>query len=206
MYRTITFAFFLLIIGSCYSQELKKKYREIDYPLSESYHVLKSDKKIKHGEYVLKLNDLEIQKGNFTNNQKTGDWYYFIGNNSAEFIYNFDLQKIVSDTLGKARPAVYSQGSMYFSYLVSKDLDASIMDPLLGSTHVLKTSFVVHTDGTLSDFEILLGCGQPAANNELLRAVRKAAEEHPWFPAINEKGERVKATFIWSMRYTVEKL
>jgi|GEM_PF-5186663 len=120
--KNIIFIFvFSSSIFFSYSQELnlKKKQNIIDNGLVESYFVLKNNKKIKQGEYELKYNGKTIQKGSYSNNIKTGDWYYFNPNSKLDFIYNYDSLAIVSDTVGKDRLPFYSEGSGYFFYLIS---------------------------------------------------------------------------------------
>jgi len=85
----------LLIVFTSYSfcQDVKKVIKKFDHSkqISESYSVLKSDKNIKHGEYISyfrfsdndetlikngikKLEDLIKEKGNYNNGKKDGFW------------------------------------------------------------------------------------------------------------------------------------
>ncbi len=68
----------VLFISFSYSQEtVKKKNRKT----SEEFHVLKSNKKIKHGPYTKYFfrNEIHIS-GQYENDEKTGVWKYYHGN------------------------------------------------------------------------------------------------------------------------------
>jgi TonB family protein len=64
---------------NCHSQELKKITKKSKKPyFIEEYHVLQSNKSIKHGEYLKKtLNGNLRVKGYFTQNRKDSTWIYF---------------------------------------------------------------------------------------------------------------------------------
>ena len=64
------------------SQELKKIVVKNKDPFSiEEYHVLKSDKSIKHGEYIRKREKNKIsEKGYYKNNLMDSTWIYYFGN------------------------------------------------------------------------------------------------------------------------------
>ena len=68
---------FLLIPFLIYSQSVKKIKNQLNNNSIETYYVLKSDKSIKHGLYKLVTNRVVLEKGNFTNNLKSGKWEIF---------------------------------------------------------------------------------------------------------------------------------
>ena len=91
--KKITFILLCFFTTLCYSQKVKKIIVRFDKSkqISESYFVLKADKKIKQGEYVsyfrLSDNNLQLvddgeinmddyikQKGNYSDGKKEGDW------------------------------------------------------------------------------------------------------------------------------------
>jgi len=87
----------LLLITSAYlfGQDTKKKTVSNDYPpYKETFYVLKSDRKIKHGEYQKTYGGLTI-KGQFDNNKKIGVWEYFDRYNQLEQKIDFDSEKII---------------------------------------------------------------------------------------------------------------
>jgi len=142
-----------------------------------------------------------IQKGDFTNDNKTGNWYYYQNMDKIEFIFNFDSLKIISDSIGKERIPIYSEGIIYFNYLIGKYLNYPIEDADDGKSGYVQISFSINADGTLGDFEVYSGCGDISLNNEALRVVKKAAEEHQWFPMINAKGEKVNSKAIGTVNF-----
>ena len=87
----------------------------------EEYHVLKADKKIKHGTYQRMFNGKLVEtgfyknnqkdstwskfhsysgaireQGNYTNNERTGIWQFYNFKNELEYSYDFTNRKVVS--------------------------------------------------------------------------------------------------------------
>jgi len=154
---------------------------------------LKSDKKTMHGEYSSIWFKDTVQRGYYTIGKKTGVWRYF-SKDSIDFIYNFDTDKVVTDRIGKERKALYSAGDLYFMYLIWVNI--SYPDEAKESNDQGKViiEFTIDTDGIAKDFKLKLGCGHPLLNKEGFRVIQKVALENKWYPAINEKGEKIKST------------
>jgi len=105
-----------------------------------------------------------------------------------------NVKKIITDILGSKRDALYSEGYDYFEYIRAKTtkypqeaIDAEGFNKVV-------VSFTVNIDGSVSDFVISIGCGNKALNNEALRVIRETAIMNTWYPAINEKGEKINST------------
>lgn len=160
--------------------------------LLETFSVLKSDQSVRQGEYKLLLYGSPIQEGFYNNGKKTGIWTFH--DNNTNFSYDFDSGTIVSDTLGTARPALYSEGDVYFFYFLYNEVGYPIEAKEAGRQGKVIIEFTVDIDGTPKDFDLKLGCGTLMLNKEAMRAVIKVASAYPWFPAINEKGEKIKST------------
>lgn len=64
--------------------------------IKEEYHVLKKDKKIKHGEYTsFYLNGKVKEKGQYKNNQKDGKWLAYHKDGSLNEVQHYQLgQKV----------------------------------------------------------------------------------------------------------------
>ena len=184
----------LILVGiNCNSQDVIKKNITNDAGLKEIYNLLKSDKKTMHGEYSSIWFKDTVQRGYYTIGKKTGVWRYF-SKDSIDFIYNFDTDKVVTDRIGKERKALYSAGDLYFMYLIWVNI--SYPDEAKESNDQGKViiEFTVDTDGIAKDFKLKLGCGHPLLNKEGFRVIQKVALENKWYPAINEKGEKIKST------------
>jgi antitoxin component YwqK of YwqJK toxin-antitoxin module len=92
--------------------------------ISEKYLVLKKDKSIKHGQYLLVYNDYWFKKyimevGQYENNQKAGTWIYFYFKDPSNFI------KSVGDYKNGKKEGVWT----YYH----KD-NHTTMDTMLGSS------------------------------------------------------------------------
>ena len=179
------------------TQELKKVTKKLAMDLVENYYVFKNDTKIKQGEYSLMRLDDTVRKGFYNNDEKSGIWkYYYLNNNTVEFIFDFDRKMILSDTLGKERPALYSEGREYFSYHVAMNIKYPLEAAKAGHYGRVLISFTINSDGSATDFELDLGCGDAALNNEAMRVIKNVAMENTWYPAINAKGEKISSTII----------
>jgi len=187
-------------LNNCFAQELKRINNSLKHGYTESYFVLKSDKRIKQGGYALVFYGDTVQRGFYTKNNKSGEWHYRF-NKKIEFIYNHDLGKIVSDTIGKARNAFYSEGTCYLSYLCSNNIKYPEKSAENGKSGTVIVSFSVGVDGVTSDFDLVVGCGDLAINNEALRVVKILALAHPWYPATNEKGEIIRSTVKYPVKF-----
>jgi TonB family protein len=179
------------------SQELKKVTKTLILDLVENYYVFKNDTKIKQGDYsLMRLGDT-VRNGFYNNDEKSGIWkYYYLKNNTVEFIFDFDRKMILSDTLGKERPALYSEGHEYFAYHVAMNTKYPLEAAKAGHYGRVLISFTVKSDGSATDFELDLGCGDAALNNEAMRVIKKVAMENTWYPAINAKGEKISSIII----------
>lgn len=178
----------VILALNCSSQDLLKRSRTDVTGVKESYYVLKSDKETKHGEYSLTKGKTIFKKGYYKYGKKTGFWAYYI-NSDIHFIYDFDSGTIVTDTIGKVRYAVFSEGTNYFYYLVDKYLvypDEAKKELIQGEVEV---QFLVDTDGTPHDFCLKEGCGDLSLNKEALRLVEKISLEYPWYPAVDANGK-----------------
>lgn len=175
---------------NCSSQDLLKRSKTDVSGVKESYFVLKSDKETKHGEYLLTRGKTIFKKGYFDNGKKVGFWAYYI-NDDIQFIYDFDSGTIVSDTIGKIRYAVFSEGINYFYYLIDKYMIYPSEAKEAGIQGEVVVQFLVDKDGTPHDFCLKEGCSDVSLNNEALRLVEKVSLEYPWYPAVNARGEKV---------------
>ncbi|MEQ6121016.1 hypothetical protein [Reichenbachiella sp. MALMAid0571] len=88
----------ILIFGELNGQDLKKKSKIYNVSNSKStYHVLKSDNTIRHGDYSLvDSNKILKAKGKFNNNEKVGLWDYYRNSGGIVSKYTFDHNR---DTL-----------------------------------------------------------------------------------------------------------
>lgn len=196
--------FFTVFVLNCYSQELKKVHtKSMNGLIEETYYVLKSDKKIKHGAYELIYLGTLVQKGDYSNGKKIGNWYYYKEDGSKEFVYNYDSLKIISDSMGVARPALYSEGMAGFQNCIYTNLKYPQEALREGKSGRVYVSFSVDSNGIPGDFKIEFGLNSPSLDSEAIRVVKKACVDHEWYPAINEKGEKVKSRFKWPVNFSL---
>jgi TonB family protein len=191
MYKHTCFILLALSCLNCFSQELIKKTNLRKDGLKETFFVLKSDKSVRQGEYYLLYHGNPIQEGFYCNGKKSGIWKYSGGDSG--FSYDHDSCTIVTDTIGKKRPALYSEGDIYFYYLLYSVVEYPLEAKETNVQGKIIIVFTVDIDGTPRDFEIKQGCGNLVLNNEAMRAMKETVLAFPWYPAINEKGEKIKS-------------
>jgi TonB family protein len=201
--KKITLCALALLSLICYSQPTVKRTIAHDSGFKEEFNVLKANKDIRHGQYSMSLGKLIFKTGLYSNGERIGIWKYY-STSGLDFVYDFDKNKIVSDSIGIARPALYSEGEYCFLYSILEQLnypeearDDNIRDKLI-------LQFRVDTIGKPDGFILVQGSGNLTLNNVVINAVKKIALENPWYPGINEKGEKIVTSisfpFSFSMR------
>lgn len=199
--RNILLISTLFVLCSFTKTELKKKTKYLEYRFKEVFYVLKDDATIRQGEYLMNSNENIIQKGTYINNEKSGIWEYFCGD-KLEYKYDYDKNKVVSDTLGVARGALYSQGMGYFRHVVLMNLKYPRDAMEEGNAGMVIVKFIIDKEGLAKNFEIDASCGVLSLNNEAIRVAKLAACLNPWLPAINEKGEPVEFIVTWPFSFS----
>ena len=193
----------MLLTNILLSQELQKTSSRDKYGLQKSFTVLKSDNMVRHGDFTMTFDNDIYQKGFYNMGKLSGKWTYYYLNN-VEFIYDFDTGCIISDTIGTARKALYSNGESYFNYLIFNYLrypEEPLRKAIQGNVII---DFTINTDGTPENFNIKIGCGNIALNQEALRVVEKVALSGKWYPAINDKGEKIKSTIEKTIHFKLK--
>lgn len=170
--------------------------------LIETFYVVKGNNKIKQGKYILTLKKEIIQDGNYNMGIKTGVWRYYNYRN-LEFIYDYDKNCILTDSIGEARNALFSESYIYFGYLVGKNLNYPNEARDSGKSGQVSISIVIDSNGKPKSFEVAVGCGNQSLNNEALRVVTKVSNEYPWYPGIYEKGEKIDSRYEFRINFEV---
>ena len=196
----------LCLSGFC--QETKKVTdRNSSDPFEEVYHVLKADKKIKHGAYEKRLNGKPIVKGQFDNNNKTGTWeYYGIGGELMQS-YNFTTKQLIFDqslenpdfdTTKYARPALYPGG--YAS--IFREVGPSIRYPSeairQGNQGTVYLQAEITEDGKMVNEKVVEGIGW-GCDEEALRVFKLAQED--WIPALDHNGNPVRSEVTFPFNF-----
>ena len=194
--------FLLSVFANGFSQDLKKITKRLPY-FTETYFVLEKNKNVKHGKYYMISYGDTIKCGYYKNNIRSGNWKYYSGKN-LEFIFDFDNNKIITDTLGRERPALYSEGFTFFQIINALNIKYPPEAVEAGHSGKVVISFKVGIDGIVSDFEVYEGCGDIALNEEALRVVKKVALEETWHPAINDKGEKISSLMTKNVIFQIQ--
>lgn len=202
--RKIFLIFFLyIVIGNAFSQDLKKIKKNLSY-FTETYFVLEKNKNVKHGKYYMISFGDTIKSGNYMNNIRSGYWKFNSGKN-LEFIFDYDNNKIITDTLGKERLALYSEGFTSFQINNGLNIKYPVEAAEAGHSGQVVISFTVNVDGSTGNFEIYEGCGDIALNEEALRVIKKVALDGTWYPAINANGEKISSKMKKTIDFKVPK-
>jgi len=103
MRRAVLLTLLMCISLSIYAQETILETGKYAPGITEQYHVLKSDPKIKHGIYQAFLNKKTvIASGMYNQGKKSGTWHFYNSAGKAIQHYNFDTNKplyLVNDEL-----------------------------------------------------------------------------------------------------------
>ena len=199
--KKVILLFSIVILAlNCSSQDLVKRSNTDLLGVKESYFVLKADKETMYGLYSMTKGKKIYKKGYYDNGKKVGFWAYYI-NNDLQFIYDFDTGTIVTDTIGKVRYALFSEGTNYFYHLIDENLvyPKEAKEALIQGEVVVQ--FLVDTDGTPHDFCLKEGCGDLSLNKEALRLVEKISLEYPWYPAVDAHGNKVPSVKYESVSF-----
>ena len=87
----------LLLITSFFEvrgQETLERRDKVNDYFEQKYHVLKSNRKIKHGAYQVFRGESLIVEGMFDNGEKIGRWNFFSPNGRIEQRFNFSSNKL----------------------------------------------------------------------------------------------------------------
>jgi antitoxin component YwqK of YwqJK toxin-antitoxin module len=95
MKRILLSAIALLMCTITYAQETVKRSNDITEQLTEKFSVLKSDKKIRQGEYTATYKGVEVAKGAYQNNKRTGTWNFFNATGKLIQVFNYDENKLI---------------------------------------------------------------------------------------------------------------
>lgn len=203
MYKIVIIVCFFMLYLPGLSQEVRKIKNQVSLNLFEHFYVLKKDKNVKHGEYYLMIGKDTIQKGTYNSGIKSGDWT-FLKKGKTEFIYNCDSGIMVTDTIGKARGVLYSEGSALFDLMVALYVvyPFEAMQKRMAGTVLI--SFTINTDGTASDFAMEKSCNYPILDKEALWVIIKVATQYPWHPAINPEGEKFKTSIVRPIHFKLK--
>jgi hypothetical protein len=196
--RKILLLNFLLIPFLIYSQSVKKIKNQLNNNSIETYYVLKSDKSIKHGLYKLVTNRVVLEKGNFTNNLKSGKWEIFhknktksaegdfengkrikiwkFYNNRNELIQTFDFETNILTNEGPLKEEKIKTGNGRFRGLLFTDKPPTFENGNIGIVNFAKENFkhleLNKTKGKIYVGGILLENGE-LKNLKVLKGINK---------------------------------
>jgi hypothetical protein len=162
------------------SQELKHQRKSLGSRMTEEYDVLKDNKKIKEGQYTLKIENFISQIGSYKNNQRAGIWKIFYSKDQLELEYNYDTNELIYFNkkyfLNKYDSSIYQPiylgGMKNFYQSVISNIDPIQMRWGNGS---LSVSFEVDTSGMPHRFLLSSSCNYDHLDLLAIEAVKKVA-------------------------------
>ena len=212
--RLLPSLFLIAISFNLFSQELiVKKTKTKDRV--EEYHVLKSNKNLKHGQYKKYKRDGELlMEGDFSANEKSGRWTYY-RNGDVDQIYDHTSGKIMLinneiEDIRLDQPPMFIGGKVGLNEIIGKYIsypeEAWDMGVLAG--RVLAAA-VIDENNNLIDVQIVRPLPEPekAAINgvsEFERAVVKGLREikNDWISG-NLNGNAIKSRCILEITFFV---
>jgi len=167
-----------LFINHACGQETVSKSNSISTTnIKEKFHVLKSNKNIRHGEYLAKTNKTIIAQGNYENGQRVGHWRFLNQKGEAIQLYDYTKHKLIFTDTADVKHLTYAFeqplkendtvrypikiGGVYYGLMplvleqnqVVKQLFSENMDT---KTLELMHIFSISADGELIKHEILV--------------------------------------------------
>jgi hypothetical protein len=99
----------LLLSTLTYAQQpaLLKQSNSLTIFIREHYHVLKSDKTIKQGEYTALNYHVLVAKGNYTNGDRTGIWNFYNAKGKLVQTFNYDNYQVLFNDTTDVKDAQY---------------------------------------------------------------------------------------------------
>ncbi len=207
---TITLVLIPMLINA---QKTKKI---INKETHESYYVLKSDKNIKHGEYIkYGFNDKVILlKGFYKMNKKDSIWEGFNTNGKLDIKYDYTNSKLIyykvykkdsinsfdnlteKDTILN-RPPIFSGAIGLIIPTVFENIKYPESAKENGISGQVIVTFKIDKNGKMSDFHVdnPLGYG---LDEEAIRVLKLIPEE--WLPALKD-GKPVDSKFSFPVNY-----
>jgi hypothetical protein len=172
--------FFLAI--RCQAQELREKTSQLTDSVSEVYHVLKTNKYIKHGLYQAFYQErIPVATGMYENDKKVGTWRFYNDKGKLMQIYDYSTQKaafeapedttsdmryLLDKTLSPADKATkpIKTGGRYFGYLTYLrlfKLPAAYADHPEVEMNEVKTTveLLISPGGRLADYKVHINNG-----------------------------------------------
>lgn len=130
----------LLISGFAYAQDTVNRANQLTKQITEQYAVLKSNKKVKHGEYTAFTQNGVLARGRYANGKRVGEWIF--GSSKGKLIqnYNYDTKKMVVVDGADAKGSVYT-------FIDSVKKSDTITDPIkIGGNYYSLMPLMFDTD------------------------------------------------------------
>jgi hypothetical protein len=188
------------------SQELEYQKRSLSPRMTEEFNVLKSNLKIKEGQYKLVIDDYICQIGLYKNNQRSGIWsiHFSFG---LDNVYNYDTNELIyfdKDTyLSRedstlCRP-IYLGGITYFKQSIMNLLDRSETRWGNGRLYI---SFGVDSTGLPNNFKLKSSCNNKKLDLMAVDAVKKVATSNFKFVPARRNGKPISYNVEVPIYYT----
>lgn len=208
--KLLTIAF-IFISFSVFAQKLKKKIeKHKDAYYTEIYHVLKHDKKIKHGPYKQVTSSGQLlEEGQYENNEKVGVWkFYSQGKLEQEYNYTtseVEFRKPIHKRVftyytiqnGQRKEIVPDKVPVFIGgdSRVLRSTGTMLKYPeeaqRKGISGVVQISITITKDGKMINEHVTSGIGG-GCDEEALRVLKLVPDE--WVPA-EVNGKPISVTF-----------
>jgi len=199
----------LMLFINVHSQVKEITIKNNDLKITEKLSVLKSDKKIRQGSYekylyISKLNkNTLIEKGQYDNNKKVGNWTYYEITGDISLQYCFDNDSILIynglhvDGLKKDRPLLYLGSRFEINHICMLGIKIPSEGFMLGQSGEVKVEIKVSENGDVTEYSVTKGVNK-VLDNEALRVAKLIPQS--WLPMITN-GEHVKFSCILPVKF-----
>lgn len=197
---TLIFCMVCIVVNA---QDLKKKTIKNKYPsYKETYHVLKENESIRHGDYQKAGKDGLLVKGQYENGDRSGIWEYYGWQGELEQKYNFSTDELIYDSSMKSkgeqadssteynRPATFLGGTSDIYRMIAHQLRYPAEARRYGVQGRVYVKAIITSDGKMIDHEVIKGI-RSDCDEEALRVIKLLPDN--WIPALDKNNQPIES-------------
>ena len=184
------------------AQKTRKVIKRSDYPsFQESFYVIKSDKKIKHGEYKKEIRGKLLKKGEFADNKRIGIWEFYDLRDELTHKVDMENENILFDSNPNtefdkskySRPLIFLGGYGAFYSQIANLLRYPAPARRKGTQGKVILKVVFNQEGKLDQVVVTEGLGN-GLDEEAVRVIELVDFET--LPALDINGKPVESEII----------
>jgi TonB family protein len=220
--KMIFFLMLALPVISFGQVKLKKVIREpgTDYPFKEIFHVLKSDKSIKHGPYQRISRTQTMVEGQFDSGESVGIWSTYLSENEILYQYDFDHNALIDSTIhsslqytkervilpnGQVEEMIIDQAPIFpggekeFATWLYTSITYPVNARKNSIQGIVEVEFTINENGEMTDLHVVKEVHE-YLDQESLRVFDEVLQEFVWIPA-RHNGQTISVKKTYPVSY-----